>query len=157
LPALSRTLNDPSDAVRRFAIDAIEAIDDRTRPNFTGDWVLVELGAASDAPATLTVTQTDAEITIQRSGQSAREHYRPGITRGHVGHGPRDFVRSRWAGAMLVIESRVHMTSYDPEKPAYVDRREVWTFDPAGQLVITRSTRTTGRNMRTDTETYRPR
>jgi hypothetical protein len=139
------------------------------RPDFSGNWVLVNPGSASsDAARQLTVRLSDERpftvLSIQRrstNGMSS-ETYQIGLVGGIVaglestapGQVNATRFSTKWDGDSLVIETG----SYSGLAPAvgpYTEHSEVWSLAPPDKLVIVVTDRTADSERTTARLAYR--
>jgi hypothetical protein len=110
----------------------VAAVCAQDRPNFSGEWVLIE--PVIDPPSVLTIVQDEQTIRIETrtSGGPSSGTYGVGTVGGVVGPLPGEIPRIEWSwkgGALVVTWEGGRMI------PGAV-RQEVWSLDQRGRLVV---------------------
>jgi hypothetical protein len=144
------------------------------QPDFSGRWLLVSDPPPPDAPRALSVQQAiertnrrgeqvtpyfrDISIVRERDGGMSTAAYQIGIVGGTVSGtgapGSRTLSGVKWEGRELVFESGRYDGS-PAQSGAWTERREVWSLDGEGRLVIRTTTSSSSDRGTTVTSIYR--
>jgi hypothetical protein len=128
------------------------AVAAQDRPNFSGQWILVNpQDSASNTPQEITIKQEAPLLSVERrfEGLVRSETYRIGIEGGVVGGVGRNDHTSRtrfsvtWDGDRLVIETGSYSGPTLDSGP-YTEHEEMWSLQAQDRLFMTVTERSSG-------------
>ena len=146
----------------------------QAHPDFTGDWVLLEpADAPAEVPGEISITENRQApgrgLTVRRQWltEERTSIYYVGVIGGTVSGidasepsgqskapSARTFVAALWQGGTLVLEEGWHQGIIDG-RDIWRERREEWSLDPSGALLIEVTSRGPSNDVRRASVRYR--